>query len=383
MKNNADFMSIIDWDYTLNHNTKNFINRKKKKDTKVFIQNILNFFKNESSHKSSYRKNNNKTPRTLYSKIYYFVLLILFIGFLSFFTVILSSSYSVKDYEVNNNNIYDNHNSGEILMDYLSLNDTGHENMRENTSDTTLNLTTQTIEYNTYRVQKNDTYEKIAQKFDLNVDSILLVNYITRNKVLKAGATLEIPNQNGRLIKVRNNDSIFKIANRYGVKWEKIVDSNKLESSMIYPGQKLFIPGSKMTKYEWNVFYKIDFIWPVRGRLTSRFGARIDPFTGTYGFHSGIDIKKTKGAKIKAAKDGKVVYVGWQKVYGNFVMIKHKDKTMSIYAHLSKYDVKKNMWVKQGDYIGRVGSTGRSTGPHLHFEIRKNDKLMNPLDFLN
>ena len=74
-----------------------------------------------------------------------------------------------------------------------------------------------------------------------------------------------------------------------------------------------------MTKYERKKFYDINFIWPVKGKITSYFGPRIDPITGVYSFHSGIDIKNKTGSKIKVAKDGKVIFIGWQKIYGNFI----------------------------------------------------------------
>ena len=168
----------------------------------------------------------------------------------------------------------------------------------------------------------------------------------------------------------------------YGIKWENIADVNNLQSSVINPGMKLFIPGSKMTKYERKKFYEINFIWPIRGKITSYFGPRIDPITGVYSFHSAIDIKNKINSKIKAAKDGKVIFIGWQKIYGNFIMIKHNDGYITLYAHLNKVTVNLNQLVEQGEFIGLLGTTGRTTGPHLHFEVRRYGKPVDPLKYL-
>ena len=88
------------------------------------------------------------------------------------------------------------------------------------------------------------------------------------------------------------------------------------------------------------------------------------------------------GTKIKVVKDGKIIFIGWQKIYGNFIMVKHNDGFITLYAHLSKVNVKVNQFVEQGEFIGTLGSTGRTTGPHLHFEVRKYGKLVNPLNYL-
>ena len=239
------------------------------------------------------------------------------------------------------------------------------------------------VEYSKCRVVNNENLNSISKKFGLLKDTIILVNNLKNTNSVKSGMLLKIPNRDGRTIKVGKNDSIFKIANRYGVKWENIADANGIESSLIVEGDSLFIPGSKMTDYEKKRFYSEIYLWPLKSRkITSKYGPRIDPFTKAYSFHTGIDIKDDLNAKVLAVTSGEVSFVGKNKVYGNYIEIKYNDDIILLYAHLNKVDVKKGDFVNQGAVIGKVGSTGRSTGPHLHLEIRKDGKLVDPLKIM-
>ena len=123
-------------------------------------------------------------------------------------------------------------------------------------------------------------------------------------------------------------------------------------------------------------------IWPTRGGLTGFFGGRSDPFTGEPEYHSGLDISAQKGQAVYATADGLVQSAGYTGDYGNLIVIKHDFGLSTRYGHLSAYKVKVGDSVKRGDVIGLVGSTGRSTGAHLHYEILVNGQLMNPLQLL-
>ncbi len=118
------------------------------------------------------------------------------------------------------------------------------------------------------------------------------------------------------------------------------------------------------------------FAWPVKGVLFSRFGVR----DGTQ--HDGIDIAAPKGTAISAADGGEVLYAGTQNGYGNIVLVKHRDDLITIYAHNDENLVKTGDSVKSGQLLGKVGETGRASGPHLHFEVRQNRVPRNPLFFL-
>lgn len=123
-------------------------------------------------------------------------------------------------------------------------------------------------------------------------------------------------------------------------------------------------------------------IVPVRGVLTDGFGGRSDPFTGEPGQHNAVDISSAVGAAVRAPADGIVVKAEWANGYGNVIYIAHGYGYSTRYGHLSGYAVRPGARVKRGDVIGYVGSTGRSTGPHLHYEVRVNNNPVNPLEYI-
>jgi murein DD-endopeptidase MepM/ murein hydrolase activator NlpD len=123
-------------------------------------------------------------------------------------------------------------------------------------------------------------------------------------------------------------------------------------------------------------------IWPTHGWLTGTFGGRSDPFTGEPGFHQGIDISTDKGQPVVAPADGTVESAAYTGDYGNLITLKHRFGLATRYGHLSAFAVKPGQQVKRGDVLGYVGSTGRSTGAHLHYEILVNGQLINPLQLL-
>ena len=124
-------------------------------------------------------------------------------------------------------------------------------------------------------------------------------------------------------------------------------------------------------------------VWPVAGKLEGGFGGRRNPFGGSsYEFHSGQDIEAALGDPVVSGASGKVTFVGWQNGYGQLVVIDHGGGLTTRYGHLSHIDVAQGQQVGRGEFIGRVGSTGRSTGPHLHYEVRINDEPVNPLQYL-
>lgn len=125
------------------------------------------------------------------------------------------------------------------------------------------------------------------------------------------------------------------------------------------------------------------YVWPVVGKLESPFGGRRNPFGGgSYEFHTGQDIDAPWGAPVIAAATGKVSFVGWQNGYGQLVVIDHGGGLTTRYGHLSRIDVSQGVTVSRGEFVGKVGSSGRSTGPHLHYEVRIKDEPVNPLQYL-
>jgi murein DD-endopeptidase MepM/ murein hydrolase activator NlpD len=123
-------------------------------------------------------------------------------------------------------------------------------------------------------------------------------------------------------------------------------------------------------------------IWPARGWLTSTMGSRIDPINGGDDFHPGLDIAAEKGQPVYATAAGTVRSASFENGYGNLIVLDHGFGLETLYGHLSAFNIKKGDKVQRGDLIGRVGSTGRATGPHLHYEVHANGKLLNPLQLL-
>jgi hypothetical protein len=123
--------------------------------------------------------------------------------------------------------------------------------------------------------------------------------------------------------------------------------------------------------------------WPVRsGYITSKFGYRKHPIYKKAKFHAGVDFAGKRGTPVLATADGVVVFSGWQSGYGRMVEIRHMDGLKTRYGHNQKNLVKEGDMVKKGQTIAKLGSTGRSTGPHVHFEVRKNGKAVNPLKYV-
>lgn len=123
-------------------------------------------------------------------------------------------------------------------------------------------------------------------------------------------------------------------------------------------------------------------IWPVHGFLVSGFGPRIDPFTGAVRYHQGIDITSDTGTPIVAPADGVVVFCGWSGGWGLNMVIRHTDEISTRYAHCSRLEASVGQHVQRGDIIARLGSTGRSVGPHLHYEVLRNGVQIDPEDFI-
>ena len=124
--------------------------------------------------------------------------------------------------------------------------------------------------------------------------------------------------------------------------------------------------------------------WPIKGRISSSFGSRLDPFKGKGAFHSGIDLSARKGTAVVASADGRVIDAGWAGQYGRRVIINHgRNRLTTLYAHLTDYYVHPGEVVRRGQVIGRAGSTGRATSTHLHYEVRYRGVPVNPYKYLH
>jgi murein DD-endopeptidase MepM/ murein hydrolase activator NlpD len=240
----------------------------------------------------------------------------------------------------------------------------------------------ETFSWNNYTVKKGDSVSKIAADHNLSLDAIIASNNLRNARLLREGEVLRIPNMDGIPYTVVKGDTYQKIADKMNVAIEAILDANDIQDDSINVGDILFLPGAKMRSDDLKMALGELFIYPVRGRLSSPFGWRKDPFTGQRRYHSAIDLAANAGVPVKAAADGKVTTVAYSSVFGNYIIITHGGGFQSMYAHLNSTNVKEGERVTQGEKIGGVGSTGRSTGPHLHLAIYKNGRAVNPLEYI-
>ena len=227
------------------------------------------------------------------------------------------------------------------------------------------------IDIKLYRVREGDTLSGIAERFGMDLDTIASLNREWGSGVhlIQIGEAIKIPNQDGIYIEI--NQDLDLLCAEKGVPVEVVFAVNGVDQTQISPGIELFFPGVQHTGIERSVITGSAFLKPVAGWLTSGFGYRRDPFTKEMHFHRGVDLAAAVGTPVRAALDGRVVVVGSDPVLGNYILIRHQISYSSLYGHLSQIWVTRGDTVTRGQRIGAVGNTGKSTGPHLHFEIRR------------
>ena len=241
------------------------------------------------------------------------------------------------------------------------------------------------VTFSTYKVKSGETIESITSKFGLRtISTLIALNDIKNVRSIKAGQKLTVPSQDGIFHKVVSGDSLLSLSVKYHVAMEDLLDVNDISSSILSIGQKIFIPGAKLDIETLRDAMGERFKSPisVRWRLTSHFGPRKDPISGLASNHTGIDMACPKGTPIKSVMSGTILKAGWSNIYGNYVVIKHSGGYQTLYGHMTRYTVRQGQRVDQGTCIGYVGSTGYSTGPHLHFTVYKNGKRIDPLPLI-
>ncbi|MCL1836647.1 MAG: M23 family metallopeptidase [Treponema sp.] len=234
--------------------------------------------------------------------------------------------------------------------------------------------------YSNYAIQKGDIIGELAENFGLNQDTLISINNIKNTRLIQIGQVLRVPNQDGIMYTVKRGDTLDSIAEKHSSDPEAIRLANELFSNAAVSGKAIFIPGARLDWVERQEINGDLFIWPASGYITSSYGYRRWPFGGSNvrQFHSGIDIGAPMGAPVRAAMSGRVSAVGWDNALGNYVAISHHSGYRTMYGHLSAVRVKSGAYVGTGERIGDVGSTGMSTGPHLHFTVYKNGVTVNP-----
>lgn len=251
----------------------------------------------------------------------------------------------------------------------------------------------------THVVESGETVSEIAARYGLSADTIQWQNNLADNATLKPGDELEILPVDGIRHKVSRGETIYSVGKKYGL------DENQVQAIIDYPfneflndetfelatGQFLIVPGgarpdpstgrtqtprfSLTTPDAGSVSASGSFRWPATGTITQGYSF----------YHRAIDIANRSGGSILAADSGQVIVAGWpdNSGYGNRVIIDHGNGFVTLYAHLRTINVRVGQSVNANDVIGQMGSTGRSTGTHLHFEIRRGSVLDNPLSYLS
>lgn len=231
------------------------------------------------------------------------------------------------------------------------------------------------LKYYKYTVQKDDNFFKIMARTGMDLETLSSANELSSPHDLSPGMVLEIPNMRGTF-----NPDETKGTEKERTLLSKKYNLNPDKLQFDEDRGKWFLPGISMGKIEKSFFYGSGFSFPlVSARISSNFGNRLDPFTKKETFHGGIDLAAKHGSDVFASMEGEVVFRGIQGGYGNLIILKHKMGYETRYGHLSSFGVVLGQKIKKGEKLGEVGQTGRATGPHLHFEVRRNSKRQRPI----
>ena len=252
-----------------------------------------------------------------------------------------------------------------------------------NFSEENLSQDDSELSYISYRVKKGDMIGFIADEFGITQDTIISVNNIHSSRLIQIGQYLKIPSMPGILYTVRKDgETVATIAEKYKVDAEKCSSVNNIGiDEPLVAGKSLFVPHAEL---DWVTRQEINgdlFTRPIKSRyyFTSMFGWRVNPFDSSKRtYHGGIDMACAKGTSVYAALPGKVVQAGWSNIYGNYVVVAHHSGYQTLYGHMNEITTEKGRFVDTNTRIGRVGNTGMSTGPHLHFAVYKNGRSVNP-----
>ncbi len=231
-----------------------------------------------------------------------------------------------------------------------------------------------------YTLQLGDTVTSVARDHGLTVETVLSFNRIKSPRFLRAGQTLRLPNRDGLLIALEGSTAVTAVAARYQVFPSLILLANRLPEETKAVDGEVFVPGAQLEPAALRRLLGSNFFWPTKGgRISSYFGRRDDPFTGLKSSHSGVDIATYHGAPVLAAGDGVVTHTGYSPILGNYIRVDQGQGYTSVYGHLSVIQTRAGRKVFAGQQIGKVGSTGYSTGPHLHFSAYRWNRLLNPM----
>ena len=293
------------------------------------------------------------------------------------------------------NNLKINHDSQE--GDVLLIDNTKEETILNSPQMAVKTTLVKRKEIVSYIVESGDTISTIAQKFGITVNTVLWENDLSSYSVIRPGDDLDILPESGLTHKVRSGDTLGAIARANDIEVEEILEANNMSlSSKLSIGQKLLIPGgnkivsvatvSKTTKSYTGIEAIKNIVKPAPQKTVANkmawptVGNRITQYYSWR--HKGLDIANKTGTPLFAADTGTIEFVAWSNGYGYNIIVNHGGGKKTRYAHMSKFYVSKGDSVTKGEAIGEMGSTGWSTGPHIHFEVIINGVKYNPLNYI-
>lgn len=233
-----------------------------------------------------------------------------------------------------------------------------------------------------YKLQATDTLFSVASALNLPYDTIASLNSLSQQSDFSKREKIIVPNMPGIFVSLQPESQLEELM--YSLRQPRL---NEAQLITVFfstkPKKMFFFKGDKYFTIERAYFLKFLFRFPLNKiKITSFFGSRADPFTKQLSFHNGIDLAAALGEPVYATRNGWVSECGYNDILGNYVIIDHEQNYQTVYGHLQKILIKKGQKVTTGTQVGTIGMTGKTTGPHLHFEIRKNGKPLDPSSLL-
>jgi murein DD-endopeptidase MepM/ murein hydrolase activator NlpD len=227
-----------------------------------------------------------------------------------------------------------------------------------------------------YTLKPHEDIWNLIAKTSLNIDSIATLNRLDFIGMVRQGTMVYLPDTLGLFFEAKEVEATeVELARSYGVRKDEVLTVD----DPVKPGGALyFVPEAVLDFLERTYLSGVVFRSPIVGMQTSGYGTRVDPFVNEMAFHGGVDIASSEGKTVRASRWGTVLYAGQENGYGKLVILQHELDYYTLYGHLRDIRVSAGENVETGQALGTVGTTGRTTGPHLHFEIRREGKKLNP-----
>ena len=299
----------------------------------------------------------------------------LVLGFLFFSVSFFSNAKDIKNYPVierldTRDPVY------KQLISEVQSNRRRVHTLEKSRSDS-IELIAESLTVYQYTPKNGEDILFLAARINIPYATLASFNRLNRSSALETGKPLLLPTSPGIFVSDAPQSDLEQLlaSSRFPALESEYAEINTMAGAVFY-----YFPGSEFNSTERAFFLNADYFrFPLSSfRITSSFGVRKNPVTGNIRIHEGIDLAAPAGTEVYAVRNGVVTETGYDPVYGNFVIIKHDNNWASLYGHLQRIGISLKSSVKAGTIIGWVGSTGQSTGPHIHFELRQNGRARDP-----